>query len=286
LIIVNCLLIMPLPLKTLSFHLLIETQKNRLASKTPGKEDLFAIQAADAVILPQGCNIALYNMAKDNCRNVFPNYDAFYNFPGKTGQAILFQQTGVVHPETCVYQNLASFNFKKNCHLPFPQVFKFSWGGEGSNVFLVKNKQELVLCLEKAREFEKNKKTGFIIQEYIPTGGLSLRVVVIGNYYLSYWRVGQEPDCFYSNLAKGASLDFHSYPERQKAAVKVLKNFCQKTKINLAGFDFIFSSGQNEPLPMFLEINYFFRTKGLGGADNYLKILENEIKNWLNNIKI
>ena len=40
-----------------------------------GPDDLDAIRAADAVILPQGCYQSLYEMARKNCKHVFPNFD-------------------------------------------------------------------------------------------------------------------------------------------------------------------------------------------------------------------
>ena len=49
----------------------------------------------------------------------------------------------------------------------------------------------------------------------------------------------------------------------------------------VAGFDVIFSSANGDPDPMLLEINYFFGRKGLGGSENYYRILLEEIRNWL-----
>ena len=54
-----------------------------------------------------------------------------------------------------------------------------------------------------------------------------------------------------------------------------------KTGINLAGFDVIFSSENGDPDAMVLEINYFFGRKGLGGSENYYRILLEEMRNWL-----
>jgi len=59
---------------------------------------------------------------------------------------------------------------------------------------------------------------------------------------------------------------------------------CQKTGINLAGVDVIFSSDRDDPAPMLLEINYFFGRKGLGGSEAYYKILQAEIQAWLGKI--
>ncbi|MDP3282844.1 MAG: hypothetical protein Q8M56_00245, partial [Desulfobacterales bacterium] len=74
-------------------------------------------------------------------------------------------------------------------------------------------------------------------------------------------------------------------PELVKAAVSRAKDFCRKTGINLAGFDFLFSSENyyNEE-PLFLEINYFFGRKGLGGSEKFYTILNREIRKWLKSL--
>ena len=60
-----------------SFHPLFEADKNILcAGREPDADDLKAIKAAKAVILPQGCRQSLYEMARDNCQHVFPDYAA------------------------------------------------------------------------------------------------------------------------------------------------------------------------------------------------------------------
>ncbi|MBU4419623.1 MAG: hypothetical protein KKH84_01295, partial [Proteobacteria bacterium] len=60
----------------------------------------------------------------------------------------------------------------------------------------------------------------------------------------------------------------------------------KKTGINLAGFDFLFSSEVNIKEPLFLEINYFFGRKGLGGSEKYYKILESEIQKWIESLNL
>ena len=82
-------------------------------------------------------------------------------------------------------------------------------------------------------------------------------------------------------MSKGAVIDSEAEPGLQQKAVAVVKELCQKTGINLAGFDVIFSSESDDPAPMLLEINYFFGRKGLGGSEAYYKILQAEIQTWL-----
>jgi len=106
-------------------------------------------------------------------------------------------------------------------------------------------------------------------------------VAVIGRRLLSYWRVGGPQVGFYSNLGRGAVIDRDSDPDLQEKAVALVGQICQKTGINLAGFDVIFSNDADDPTPLLLEINYFFGRKGLGGSEAYYKILLAEIEAWI-----
>ena len=94
----------------LSFHPIFEGDKNILcAGREPGADDLAAVRAADAVIIPQGCKASLYTMARENCANVFPNYDARFEYPGKIGQTRLFRKLNAPHPKTEIYTSHSSF---------------------------------------------------------------------------------------------------------------------------------------------------------------------------------
>ncbi|MCJ7616914.1 MAG: ATP-grasp domain-containing protein [Desulfobacterales bacterium] len=273
-----------------SFHPCFGADKYIIcAGRKPDDNDLAAIKAADAVILSQGRDEALYKMASKNCSNVFPDYEARFKYPGKIGQIHLFRKAKVPHPESIIYFNVDSFK-KDFDTIPekfsFPIVFKFDWGGEGDNVFLLNSVRDLEDALNRAEIFESTGHTGFLIQEYIPSQSRSLRVVVIGQKFISYWRIQNNAEEFCTSLASGAVLDFDADPDLQEAAVKSAKHFCKKTGINLAGFDFLFSSELNIKEPLFLEINYFFGRKGLGGSEKYYKILESEIQKWIESLKL
>jgi ribosomal protein S6--L-glutamate ligase len=270
-----------------SFHPLFEADTNIIcAGREPNAKDLAAIKAAKAVILSQGCYQSLYEMARANCQNVFPNYDARFNYLGKIGQIRLFRQINISHPLTEIYPDVASFQrLHQERHstpaLNNPFVFKLNWGGEGDTVYLVKTAENLKNILMHTAEFEKAGQTGFMLQEFIASGNRTLRVVIIGKRLISYWRIQQNPDGFQTSLKKGAVIDSGVDPELQHKAVALVKDVCQKTGINLAGFDIIFASENQDPNPMLLEINYFFGRKGIGGSEVYYKILQKEIQAWL-----
>jgi len=274
----------------LSFHPCFEADKNRLcAGREPGTDDLSAMLAADAVILPQGCYESLYTMAHSNCKHVFPNFDAKFKHKGKIGQIQLFQKTNAAHPKTETYLNMDAFSMHygaspKKPIFDFPFVFKFDWGGDGDHVYLIKSVEDFSKVLQIAWKYENSGQKGFIIQEYIPANNRSLRVVVIGRTVVSYWRIQNDTDQFLSNVAKGGMIDHDSEPDLQKKAIKSVKSFCSQTRINLAGFDILFSSQAKVKTPLFLEINYFFGRQGLGGSEKFYAILTKEIMKWIESI--
>lgn len=274
----------------LSYHPCFEGEKNLLcAGREPGADDLRAIRAADAVILPQGCYRSLYEITHNNCKHIFPNFDARFKYKGKIGQIQLFREKNAAHPTTETYININTFSLNYGEMPPrpafdFPFVFKFDWGGEGDHVFLIKSPEDFLSVMQTARNFEKSGQKGFIIQEYIPSENRSLRVVIIGQTIISYWRIQPDIESFTSNISKGAFIDFDTDPELQKEAVKSVKDFCLRTGIDLAGFDILFSSGAAVNTPLFLEINYFFGRRGLGGSEKFYEILNREIIKWIDRI--
>jgi ribosomal protein S6--L-glutamate ligase len=270
-----------------SFHPLFEADRNIIcAGREPDAEDLAAIRAANAVILNQGCYQSLFEMARTNCPNVFPNYDARFKYPGKIGQAKLFRDFNINHPATEIYVNVASFQKQYNrkstpLARKYPIVFKLDWGGEGDTVYLVNSKSHLQKIVKQTAVFEKSGQNGFILQEFVPSNHRTLRVVAIGRRLISYWRIQQNSASFHANLSSGAVIDSEAQPELQQKAIAAVQEICQKTGIDLAGFDVIFSSESDDPDPLLLEINYFFGRKGLGGSAAYYKLIEEEIRAWL-----
>lgn len=271
----------------LSFHPCFDADANIIvAGRDPGPEDLEAIRSASAVILPQGCRESLYRMAVENCAHVFPDYSLRFAYPGKTGQAALFQKQNVPFPKTLIYTNLDDFSRQQtpdgeSLPMPPPFVFKFDWGGEGQTVYLVKSHKELVDKLYQAAEFEKSGLTGFILQTYIPHGRRSLRVAVINQRLISYWRVQPGRDSFGTSVAAGADIDHDADEDLQQLGREKTRSLCAQTGINLAGFDIIFDTAAPRPAPLFLEINYFFGRTGLGGSEAFYQLLIPEIEAWL-----
>ncbi len=272
----------------LSFHPCFTADTNIIcAGRDPGENEMSTIRAAKAVILPQGCRETLYVMAQNNCPHVFPDYDKRFKYPGKIGQARLFEEFSAPFPCTETYNSLKAFYRTHEISSPvpsfsYPFVLKFDWGDEGSTVFFIKTKNDFQAVLDKAAAFEKTGQTGFLLQEYIPSLNRTLRVVVIGRKTVSYWRIQNDPDCFGNSLAKGAVIDPDIEPIVQKKAAELTVDFCSRTGINLAGFDFLLAEKTKHLF--FLEINYFFGRKGLGGSESFYNMLVPEIDDWLSRL--
>lgn len=270
----------------LSFHPMLVAQKNMIcAGRDPGENELAAIRGASAVLLPQGCRESLYKMARQNAPQVFPDYEARFSFPGKTGQARLFEARGARIPRTFGFAGVSEVpahpgGFLSSRGLAFPLVFKFDWGGESDTTHLVDSEAGLALLLERARSCEATGQKGFVIQEFIPCGGRSLRVVVVGGEVRSYFRVAGEEGARITSLSKGAVVNSEADPEAQAAGREKVSAFCRKAGVDLAGIDLIFAEN-GDPEPYFLEINYFFGRKGLGGSEAFYRILARAVDGWL-----
>lgn len=271
----------------LSFHPHVVAQKNILcAGRPPNEEDQAAICQAKAVVLPQGCSEALYRMSRKHCPHVFPDYGARFDFPGKIGQARLFQKVGVACPRTIPFETVSAYNEllrerTDTSPIGFPCVFKSDWGGEGEGVSLIRTPEAMAEALESAQRDEQGGLKGFLLQSYIPSKGRSLRVVVMGDQLFSYWRIQGDPAQFATSLKAGAVINHDTAPELQEAGRAAVGAFCSKTGINLAGFDLLFSEKEKPHVPLFLEINYFFGRRGLGGSLNYYELIDRAVESWL-----
>jgi ribosomal protein S6--L-glutamate ligase len=272
----------------LSYHPCFTGNENRLcAGRSPDETDRRRMARAAAVILPQGAPQSLYEMAVASCPRVFPDYRARFAYPGKCRQIRLFRETGAPHPETWIYESLAVYpGDSRRPYLPpeleLPFVFKFDWGGEGDNVRLIRQPEDLSAALAAAEAFEKTGQRGFLLQRRIPAANASLRVVTIDREMLSYWRIQEQgPQEFRAALSRGAAVDAGAWPEHQAAGREHVKRVCAQTGINLAGFDLLFDASSKDLQPYFLEINYFFGRKGLGGSLAFYKRLNRQIRNWL-----
>ncbi|WP_372682477.1 hypothetical protein, partial [Desulfosarcina sp.] len=166
----------------------------------------------------------------------------------------------------------------------FPLVFNLDWGGEGDTVSLLQSPSDLAQALSMAERYERSGQRGFVLQTCLNDSNRTLRVAVIGQTQRAYWRIQDNPGVFGTDLARGARIDTESDPNLRQKALALTRRFCRQSRINLAGFDFIFErsgAAKDDLHPLFLEINYFFGRTGLGGSARFYTMLQAEIDKWL-----
>jgi ribosomal protein S6--L-glutamate ligase len=254
-----------------------------LWERAPWDDNLFsAIKKSRAIVLPQTVSREFYWLCRRNCPEVFPNYDMRFCWEGKMGDTLLFRSYGVPHPRTVVFPKVESLvgehpEMMAEHKLPdFPFVVKGALGGGGSSIWLVTNREDFDQAISDLLKKELEGYCGFVMQEYVPDLKKDLRVVVIGDEVLSYWRTG---DNFFHNVACGGEIDPESDPGLQKNGREAVRRLCNRTGINLAGFDLIFP--QRDSNPVFLEINYTFGRAGLGGSEAFYRLLKKAVDRWL-----
>jgi ribosomal protein S6--L-glutamate ligase len=268
----------------LSYHPMLRGDRKRLcAGRDPGEVDLRLMRQATAILLPQGCRESLYQAARASTARLFPDYTCRFAYPGKTGDIRMFRCYGVAHPRSWVFSSVSSCPASFWLQIPYPAVVKGSHGGEGNQVFLASGPHEVRPIVDLLGSIERGGFGGFVVQELVPTDGRDLRVVVIGNRFMSYWRVQPDQANFLHNLAQGARVDADSDPHLQEAGVTAVADLCRRTGINLAGFDLLFPcrNGTVSDRPLFLEVNYYFGRTGLGGAKRFYKLLQEAAREWL-----
>ncbi|MBW2093485.1 MAG: hypothetical protein JRI80_01225 [Deltaproteobacteria bacterium] len=270
----------------LSFHPCFGADKQIiLGARSLSREDRMSIDRADAILLPQGCSEELYHACAQSGAPVFPEYGVRFQYPGKTGQAQLFRELLLPHPETYCWKNVADFRlFLEKRASPshrFPFFVKIDGAHEGEGVFFIEDETHLQDVLGQLKQREASGTSGFLTQAAVPTRGNVLRAVIIGNDIFSFWKRPSEKGGMITNISKGGLLDRKWRPDLQEKAVVETRNVSRKTGLNLAAIDFAVAVDESDPRPLFLEINYFFARRGLGGTMPYYRYLYRAIREWL-----
>jgi ribosomal protein S6--L-glutamate ligase len=257
-----------------SFHPDIITEEN-LALFEPvestGVRDL--LKEAAGVILPTYVPPWRYRAIVRCARNWFPRLDTRFNYRGKIKQILLFRRLGVRHPDSLLFDDPVSLKQRiDRCGSPwgYPLVLKGDTGGGGSRVYPVYAPDELLPRLEKLPRNEPA-----LVQKWVDHGGRDLRVVVYGDRAVSYFRVGDGG--FYNNVCRGGYIDSDLAPDLQRKGVEAVMSFCRHAEIDIAGFDLMFP---DEGAPVFVEINFHFGRKGLGGNAGHRGWMLQAVDGW------
>ena len=273
----------------LSFHPCFDTDVQViLGERQLDSADLQLIRDAKAIILPQTCPQEIYNACSASTAAVFPSYEMRFKYPGKMGQSILFKDFGFLHPETLRWRKVNEFKKAYAASNAFPHELPFfikdDKSHEADGVFLVKDMPSLSDALGYLILREKSGLPGFVTQEFIPSEGNVLRAVIIGRQVTTYWKRPNRPGQVITTISRDAMIDHHWRPDLQEKGKEQAIALSEKTGINLAAFDYVFPMSNDDPAPFFLEINYFFGRRGLGGSEDYYGLLYQAVRDWLGEI--
>ena len=259
----------------LSFHpCLTADAQVILGDRALGAEDLSLIRRAKAILLPQSCPEFLYRACRDSSAMLFPNYDKRYSRPGKVGQDRLFEEMGWPRPRTFRWDSIETF---RQAH-SFPFLIKRDTSHEGDGVYLIKDPSDLQSALE---EIERKRDSVFLSQEWIPSEGNVLRVVLLGRKTITYWKRPSESGDRITTVNRGAQVDAAWKPDLQEKGASLAREISRDSGINLAALDFVLPLTSHDPEPLLLEINYYFGRRGLGGSLRYYRLLCDAAREWL-----
>lgn len=257
-----------------SFRPLIKMEENLPPYVSLEDESILGVlRGATGVLLPEHLTPWRYARIIHHARAWFPRLEGRFNSYGKTKQTLLFRSLGVRHPETVLFENPSQLmeHFRsKGSPWGYPLVLKGDKGGGGSRVFPVRKAENLPKLLERLPEGEP-----VLLQQWVHHGGKDLRVVTYGDHAVSYFRVGNGG--FYNNICRGGMLDHDGWPQLQEKGVLAVQDFCRRARIDIAGFDLMFPDAGD---PVFIEVNFHFGRKGLGGTEGHRRHLLQAVRNW------
>jgi ribosomal protein S6--L-glutamate ligase len=98
---------------------------------------------------------------------------------------------------------------------------------------------------------------------------------------MTYWKRPNKTGQVITTISRDAIIDSEWRPDLQEKGKRQAHVLTEKTGINLAAVDFVFPFSLKDPEPFVLEINYFFGRRGLGGTENYYRLLYQAVQDWL-----
>jgi len=270
----------------LSFHPCFDADKQViLGNRSLDYQDLELIKKAKAVVLPQSCSLPLYEACSKSSVPMFPRYEMRFKYPGKTGQKYLFQDFKLNHPFTLCWKStneyLEKLASRRGFFHEFPFLIKDDKSHEAEGVFFIKDKNSLLKAINTLSLREQSGLWGFVTQDFIHSEGNVLRSVIMGKSVEAYWKKPNNDGQVLTTLSTGASIDYDWRPDLQEKGKLITRTLAQKTGINMAAVDLVFHINTKDPEPFFLEINYYFGRRGLGGSENYYRLFYKAAQEWL-----
>jgi hypothetical protein len=105
--------------------------------------------------------------------------------------------------------------------------------------------------------------------------------VIIGNRIVTYWKRPNRQGTIITAVSRGAVIDHDWRPDLQEKVKAHAYDFSKAAGLNLAAIDFVFPFSEEDPEPLFLEVNYYFARRGLGGTLGYYRLLYQAIRDWM-----
>jgi ribosomal protein S6--L-glutamate ligase len=266
----------------LSFHPCITADRQViLGSRIPDDGDGALAARADAVLLPQTCTERLFRLCRGGGAPCFPSYALRFAFPGKAGQARLFRERGLPHPETRVWDAPDLERAARSGPLPHapPFLLKTDADHEGRGVFRVEDGDALRHVLADLRRRGRDREP-LLTQALVPGGGNVLRAVILGRGIRTYWKRSSGGDGFPAAVSRGARIDAQWRPELQARGRALALEIRRDLGIDLAALDMVFDL-ERPSGPRLLEINYAFGRRGLGGSEAFYRLLFQAVCEWL-----
>lgn len=231
------------------------------------------LKAATGVLLPGYVAPWRYRCITRMAQNWFPRLESQFACGGKSTQIHLFRRLQVRHPETLLFKNpthlLGHFNHWDS-PWGYPLVLKGDTGGGGNRVHPIYAATQLRHYAARLPAHQP-----VLLQRWVDHQGRDLRVVVYGDRLVSYFRIGNGP--FYNNVCRGGRIDHALLPEQQAAGIQAVRDLCRQAQIDIAGFDLMFP---DQGTPVFIEINYHFGRKGLGGTPGHRQYVRRAVQEW------
>lgn len=231
------------------------------------------LRKAAGVLMPKYFSPIRYRQVAELAPNHFPRLGPRYLYRGKASQIRLFRAHDLPHPRTLIYDHpLQLLQARSRPGLPFePCVLKGDRGGGGSAVFPIHSWSELEQKIQLLPENEP-----VLLQEWVHNHGMDLRVVIVGEMTESYFRIGNGG--FYNNVAQGGRIDHDLFPEKQTRGRRMARSLVQAAGIDVAGLDIMFPVHGS---PLFIEINFLFGRKGIGGRLGYDRLFGQAVQTWM-----
>ena len=263
--------------KIVSFSPTFEADVNIFQFEPLTQELINAILQAKAVIFPPSITSEVYFFVKNLNIPVFPEYTYRFMYPGKVGQTLLLKSLNLPHPKTIIIPRICGLEenpYERELKLSFPLVLKGNFGDEGSEVFLINNKEEFYQTLKLVKKWELSGKFGFLLQEYIENS-FDARAVVIGDWIGVYFREGG----FKKNIVQEGRLIPPPDKNLEEKVIELTKLIVKKTGFNLVAIDFLFKKDE----PLVCEFNFTFGRR-LVGEELYQTLLIKAIREFLKKV--